>query len=50
MDPKVPYVEVSAGLHNIFKVLRVEYVRRLTYLDRPGTDKWGVRVALDFSF
>ncbi len=30
---KTPYAEVSVGLANIFKVLRVEYVRRLTYLN-----------------
>ena len=29
MDPKKPYVEVSAGIHNIFKLLHVEYVRPL---------------------
>lgn len=30
---KLPYVEVTAGLENIFKVLRVDYVRRITYND-----------------
>lgn len=50
MDPHRPYVEVMAGVHNIFKVLHVEYVRRLTYLSRPGTDKWGVRVMLKMRF
>ena len=29
MDPHKPYVEVSAGIHNIFKLLHVEYVRPL---------------------
>ncbi len=43
MDPKTPYVELRLGVHNIFKILHVEYVRRLTYLDDPGTKKHGVR-------
>ena len=38
-----PYVEVSVGIYNIFKLLHVEYVRRLTYTDLPGTTKWGIR-------
>ncbi len=30
---KLPYMELTAGFENIFKVLRIEYVRRLTYND-----------------
>lgn len=30
-----PYMEGSIGITNIFKVLRVDLVKRLTYLDRP---------------
>lgn len=50
MDEKKPYLEVIAGIHNIFKILHVEYVRRLTYNDRPGTDKWGIRLMLRATF
>ena len=50
MDSHRPYVEVMAGVHNIFKVLHVEYVRRLTYLSRPDTQKWGVRIMLRMRF
>jgi len=32
----VPYIEASIGVSNIFKVLRVDLVRRLTYLDHPN--------------
>ena len=32
----VPYIEASIGLSNIFKVLRVDLVRRLNYLDHPN--------------
>ena len=45
-----PYMEISAGLDNIFTILRVEYVWRLSYRDTPGCDKSGLRVALHFSF
>lgn len=45
-----PYLEASVGLENIFKILRIDYYRRLTYLDKPGIQKGGIRVALRFSF
>ena len=50
MDPKKPYVEVVAGIHNIFKLVHVEYVHRLTYLDRPETSRWGIRLRVMMSF
>lgn len=43
MDPKKPYVEISVGIHNIFKLLHVEYVRRLNYNNLPTANKWGIR-------
>ena len=43
MDPKKPYVEFSAGIHNIFKLLHVEYVHRLNYNELPTSNKWGIR-------
>jgi hypothetical protein len=43
MDPKIPYIEASVGVYNIFKLLHVEYVRRLTYLDNPRINKHGIR-------
>lgn len=30
---KLPYMEMTAGIENIFKFIRVDYVRRLTYND-----------------
>lgn len=45
-----PYMEASAGIDNIFTILRVDYVWRLTYRDMPGIDKEGLRIALHFSF
>lgn len=43
MDKNRPYIEVSAGIHNIFKILHVEYVRRLNYNHLPTANKWGIR-------
>ena len=45
-----PYMEVGVGIANIFKVLRVDYVRRLTYRDLPGIQKWGIRIELGVQF
>lgn len=45
-----PYLEASVGLENIFKILRIDYYRRLTYLDQPNIKKGGVRIALRFTF
>ena len=50
MNKKKPYVEVIAGIHNIFKVFHVEYVRRLTYTERPDTQKWGIRFMFRVTF
>jgi len=45
-----PYMEASAGIENIFKVLRVDVVRRLSYLDHPDATKWGVRARVVVQF
>jgi hypothetical protein len=50
MDPKRPYVEIVAGIHNIFKIVHVEYVRRLNYLDLPTAHKRGVRLMMRLTF
>ena len=50
MDTKKPYWEVSAGIHNIFKIVHVEYVRRLNYNELPTSPKWGVRFMIRMTF
>lgn len=45
-----PYVEVAVGIENIFRVLRVDYVRRITYTDLPGIDKNGIRIQFHIQF
>lgn len=47
---RTPYMECSVGLENIFKILRIDYYRRLTYLDHPDIKKGGIRIALRFTF
>ncbi|MCH5345700.1 MAG: carboxypeptidase-like regulatory domain-containing protein [Muribaculaceae bacterium] len=45
-----PYMEAAVGLDNIFRILRVDYVWRLTYRNVTGRDRRGVRIALHFTF
>lgn len=47
---KTPYMEISIGLENILSFLRIDYVWRLTYRDRPSISKGGVRVGFHFTF
>ena len=47
---KTPYMEAGIGVENIFKVLRIDYVWRMTYLNHPNINKAGIRFALDFAF
>lgn len=45
-----PYMEISAGLDNILRVFRVDYVWRLSYRDNPEAPRWGIRVAFHLAF
>ncbi|WP_225321361.1 DUF5686 family protein [Rhizosphaericola mali] len=47
---KKPYAEGGFGIANIFKILRVDYIWRFTYLDHPGIPKSGVRFFMKFDF
>ncbi|MBO7301256.1 MAG: carboxypeptidase-like regulatory domain-containing protein [Bacteroidaceae bacterium] len=46
----MPYMEAAIGIENIFKVLRVDYVRRLTYTNLPNINKWGIRIQFHVEF
>ena len=50
MDPKRPYVELIAGIHNIFKLLHVEFVHRCNYNSLPTAKKNGGRFMLRVTF
>ena len=43
-------VEWRVGIHNIFKLVEVDYVRRVTYLNNPNTNKWGIRFKVRMTF
>ena len=45
-----PFVEAAVGVENIFKVLRIDFIWRLTYLDHPNIVKYGLRAKLQFEF
>lgn len=50
MDKNKPYVEASVGVYNIFKLLHIEYVRRLTYTELPNAQKDGIRFMIMMIF
>jgi hypothetical protein len=45
-----PYIEGSVGIANIFKLIRVDLVRRFTYLNNPVVSEWGIRTRVAFQF
>lgn len=47
---KTPYMEAGAGIENIFKFLRIDYVWRLNYRNHPNIQKSGVRMTMKLSF
>lgn len=49
MDKKTPYWEVTVGVHNIFKLIAIDYVRRMNY-NGPSIKKNGIRFGFMLSF
>lgn len=45
-----PYVELSAGIENIFKVFRVDALWRSTYLRPKAIDNFGVKFGFQLAF
>ena len=50
MSQKTPYIELRLGVHNIFKLLHIEYIRRMTYRDTPNVNKDGIRFNFRMQF
>lgn len=50
MDDHRPYIELVAGVHNVFRFFHIEYVRRLNYLDLPTAKKHGIRFKFSLKF
>jgi hypothetical protein len=47
---KQPYMEGSIGVANIFKLLRVDLVKRFNYLNHPNVSEWGIRARFRLDF
>ncbi|MDP3442833.1 MAG: DUF5686 family protein, partial [Ignavibacteria bacterium] len=45
-----PYFEAGAGIENIFKILRVDAIWRLSHNENEGANGFGVFVSLHFNF
>ena len=47
---KEPFVEVGAGIENIFKLMSINWFKRMTYKDSPDVDQWGIRIAVHLQY
>ena len=45
-----PYIETGAGIGNIFKILRVDIIKRYNYLDHPGVSSYGIKLSFSPDF
>jgi Family of unknown function (DUF5686)/CarboxypepD_reg-like domain len=43
-----PYTEVSYGIENIFRLIRVDAIHRLNYRNLPGAPSFGVKATVQF--
>ena len=48
LDKGLPYVELGYGIENIFKIIRVDGVHRITYRDNPNAQKFELKFSLQF--
>jgi len=49
LNYSTPYVEVGVGVENIFKLIRLNFMWRLTYLDKPESIPFGITGGIYFS-
>lgn len=47
---KEPFVEIGAGVENIFKIVSVCWFKRMTYKNTPDVDQWGIRIAAHLQY
>ncbi|HSC39839.1 MAG TPA: DUF5686 family protein, partial [Chitinophagaceae bacterium] len=45
-----PYFEASVGIYNIFSFIRLDLVKRFTYLQHPDVSNLGLRISTDVHF
>ena len=50
MDWNKPYWEMSFGIHNIFNLLNIQYIKRLSYNELPSTKSNVLKFTLEFKF
>jgi len=43
-------MEYSVGIENIFQFFRIDYVKRLNYLNNVDIDTHGFRISFEMSF
>lgn len=43
-----PYMEIGYGVENIFRLLRIDFIHRLTYLSNPKVKPFGVFLSVQF--
>ena len=47
---KEPFVELGAGVENIFKIASINFFKRMTYKNSPDVDHWGLRIAVHLQY
>ena len=47
---KEPFVEIGAGIENIFNIMSISWFQRMTYKESPDVDRWGLRVAVHLQY
>ena len=47
---KEPFVELGAGVENIFKLMSINWFKRMTYKNSPDVDQWGIRIAVHLQY
>ena len=47
---RTPYVEAGAGVGNIFKILRVDLIKRFNYLYHPGISPYSIKLSFSPDF
>jgi hypothetical protein len=45
-----PYIELSYGIENIFRFLRVDLIQRLSWLENTGAHRYGIKISGVFRF
>lgn len=48
-DVKKPYLELGAGIENIFNILSINYIKRITHLQNPNVRKQGILIGFQIS-